>query len=434
MSARGAAAAATFVTPCATRMTLMLAAMLVASVVLVRSRPSRLACDALGIGTRGSLSITRMPTAQSSSPSTDAGAANVNGSGNSEGDSTLVRWARAHGVGLPSSTASYTSSDECPLLPSLDSIAHLRIALIAVSTHTPLTLNHSLHRWAASGLLDLVDDKLMMLNAAQPAEIADAVAHGFRVVPVTHDTLPCLTAYRMSTRPPAPTGMEPAYDFTAPAWPFATTTRDGRPALRIGMSNWFAFQETDADIVLWLEKDFVPPPGLQPVELARSMLVAAAALHVGVGAVRLRRHDDPDRDGFFDCCADSIRAEYCNFAAPCRFQSHLAWQMAYCAADRVHNASNGRMQECMNEAAGLNQSLFHWPVTGHVDYSRFHNESEATLRVSHASKGARGAASSAGAVSAAHSGFNVRFRDDDQLRRVVPEPLRLQCTSFRFSQ
>lgn len=51
-------------------------------------------------------------------------------------------------------------------------LAKRRICLVTVSYKTPRSLENSVKSWARSGLLDLVDDKIMWLNAATDEERA----------------------------------------------------------------------------------------------------------------------------------------------------------------------------------------------------------------------------------------------------------------------
>lgn len=56
------------------------------------------------------------------------------------------------------------------------------ISLVALSYHSPLTLLNSMRTWQASGLLDLVAEKIIILNDPMPEEMAIALDFGFRIV------------------------------------------------------------------------------------------------------------------------------------------------------------------------------------------------------------------------------------------------------------
>ncbi|KAJ1397097.1 hypothetical protein B484DRAFT_407119 [Ochromonadaceae sp. CCMP2298] len=56
------------------------------------------------------------------------------------------------------------------------------IALVALSYRTPKTFLNSLRTWRSSGLLDLVSEKVALLNDPLPQEHAMALEHGLCVV------------------------------------------------------------------------------------------------------------------------------------------------------------------------------------------------------------------------------------------------------------
>jgi hypothetical protein len=56
------------------------------------------------------------------------------------------------------------------------------IALVALSYHTPMTLLNSMRSWKQSGLLDMVTERVAILNDPLPQEVAIALEHGFRIV------------------------------------------------------------------------------------------------------------------------------------------------------------------------------------------------------------------------------------------------------------
>lgn len=328
-------------------------------------------------------------------------------------------------VTLPPSRVGASGADVCASTPLTESIdPTLRIAVVALSSSTPLTLQHSLRSWSDSGLLQVVDDALLWLNAATPCEVEAAAGAGFRVVALTNATL----ADRVAAR----TGNIPAHAGSAtppPGWPFPVYDSAGRPSLRVGLSQWFAMHETGADIVLFLEKDFIPPPHLQFVELVRALATAVATLQSGAAAVRLRRYDDPDRFGIFNCCLQRHREGLCNVSLPCRFESHLAWQLSFCAPNDIDTASQGHIRECLSDMETLRPGDFRFPLTGDVDYSTY---SHTPASMQHwMQRVAQGGYSPH--LHSAHA-LSSAWKDDELLQRVTPEPLRLQCTSFAYSQ
>ena len=113
-------------------------------------------------------------------------------------DSKLVRAARELGVQVPDvwKRARETKDDGCPpyiglahpsqdarqRILTLDDLSKYTISLITVSYNTPRSLANGVGSWNASGLLDLVDERIMWLNAAVPEERALGARFGFRVL------------------------------------------------------------------------------------------------------------------------------------------------------------------------------------------------------------------------------------------------------------
>jgi hypothetical protein len=56
------------------------------------------------------------------------------------------------------------------------------IALVALNYHAPLTLVNTLRTWNSTGLLNMVSERLMILNDPFPQELAMATEHGFQIL------------------------------------------------------------------------------------------------------------------------------------------------------------------------------------------------------------------------------------------------------------
>ena len=56
------------------------------------------------------------------------------------------------------------------------------IALVALSYKSPMTLLNSMISWKSTGLLDLVQEKIIILNDPSPEEYAISLEYGFRIV------------------------------------------------------------------------------------------------------------------------------------------------------------------------------------------------------------------------------------------------------------
>lgn len=66
----------------------------------------------------------------------------------------------------------------------VDAVAVRRrtLALVVISTGTPRSLLSSLHSWRGSGLLDMVDDRVLWLNKPTDSDVAMGTHFGFRVL------------------------------------------------------------------------------------------------------------------------------------------------------------------------------------------------------------------------------------------------------------
>ena len=197
---------------------------------------------------------------------------------------------------LPNRNCAQQHDDQCPpyiggLLteldrekrPTLDSLAKYTISLITVSYRTPKSLTNAVGRWASSGLLDFVDEKVrlhecvtrwtrrvvtlhyavrircslaslaslwqvMFLNAAVDEEKALGAAHGFKVLTAEPETLDWLV----------PRHHDEIYADAGNEWkepfPYVQIGEDGRPALWIAPSLLLALHETASTICVFLEK------------------------------------------------------------------------------------------------------------------------------------------------------------------------------------
>ena len=85
-------------------------------------------------------------------------------------------------VYVPSPTKSTEQLSAVAIAQRRDSFLNRGIALVALSYHAPMTLANSLRSWKRSGLLDLVSERVIVLNDPLPQESALAAEFGFRVV------------------------------------------------------------------------------------------------------------------------------------------------------------------------------------------------------------------------------------------------------------
>ena len=227
---------------------------------------------------------------------------------------------------------------------NLTALAARRVCLVVVSYRAPLSLANSVRSWHAAGLLDLVDDKIMWLNAATDEERALGAEFGFRVLEPRN-----MTYHVFKTDFPQ------AFKGRRPQRLTNLVVGSDRNSWTVGPSLVHAADMTDADYVLFLEKDFMIedhvrlclvhparwavslPPHATPcgrwglavavlpcrshtclrwvahcvaamqvhAELVRAELLNALLyLERGVKIVRLRQRRDQGQVGFPDCCKE----------------------------------------------------------------------------------------------------------------------------------
>ena len=149
--------------------------------------------------------------------------------------------------------ASLTGEARCGSSPAA-ALAALRrggtIALVARGHRKPSTLRLSLASWLASGLLDVVDERVAILSEPLPAEVALATRYGFDV------------------RTPASLGL--------------------KGSLLPGATFAAAMRATAATYVLYLERHHSVAPGASREGLVDELAASALLLNRGAAFVRLR--------------------------------------------------------------------------------------------------------------------------------------------------
>ena len=127
------------------------------------------------------------------------------------------------------------------------------VALVTRGHRKPSTLRHSMASWAESGLLSLVDERLIVLSEPLPAEVAVATRYGFDI------------------RTPA--------GLLGPA---------AAKVLSTGATFAAALNATTAKYVLFLERHHAVAAGASREALADELVAAALLLNRGAAFVRLR--------------------------------------------------------------------------------------------------------------------------------------------------
>ncbi|KAH8061844.1 hypothetical protein JL722_3800 [Aureococcus anophagefferens] len=175
---------------------------------------------------------------------------------------------------------------------------------------TPATLRRSVVSWWASGLLGLVDERILLLNDPAPAEVAVGVRFGFDV------RLPSELGARSGPgagqRPPLP----------------GPRLRAVKPeVLTIGAAFAAALVAASSTHVLFLEKDFGVAPSHNPDSLARELAASVVALRRGAAIVRLRSITDQGCGTFRRCQRDANMPDW---KAQTTFGRRRNWWSFYC--------------------------------------------------------------------------------------------------------
>jgi hypothetical protein len=193
--------------------------------------------------------------------------------------------------------------------PAEAEVARKTIALAAISWRAPLSLRNSMASWAAGGLLDLADERMIFLNSPTPEDVEIASAHGFDI--------------------------------------YTTEERGGN--VKAGPALAYLVGNTSADYVLLLEKDFVL--SAPRAAAARELWTGVQLLARGVDGYRLRGKTDFPAEGMPDCCA-AAEPPNCPYNSGWRgagtFSDHQNWLLIYCDPDILEHSA-GRLAQCARE-------------------------------------------------------------------------------------
>jgi hypothetical protein len=137
---------------------------------------------------------------------------------------------------------------------NVDSFLKKGIALVALNYRAPLTLLNSVRSWNNSGLLSLMEDRVMILNDPYTNEILLSLNNGFRVVQPNQ-----IQGSKMS-----------------------------KPnVFTIGAAFYYSLHLTTSEYILFLENDFSIDTSLTIQEISKQLFVAAGLLDNGAEVVRL---------------------------------------------------------------------------------------------------------------------------------------------------
>ena len=177
------------------------------------------------------------------------------------------------------------------------------IGLATVSYRRPMTLLNSLRSWHDSGLLDLMQDRLAILNDPLPAEVNMAKHFGLRTIQPDE---------MLRTRP------------------------NRKNVITIGVAFYEALHRLDTDYVLFLENDFKVDPALSVEEIAGELLAATAMLDRGAQIVRLQSRKGQGCGTFKACDHESVN----HLRSPVPKKRVRNWMSFYCK--HPPNSADGR--------------------------------------------------------------------------------------------
>ena len=188
-------------------------------------------------------------------------------------------------------------------------VVRKKLAIVVVTWRAPLSLRHSLESWRDTGLLDLVDEKMIFINSPQQVD------------------------YDLAKE----------YDFDV----YTTEERDGN--IMAGPALTYLVGNTSADYVLFMEKDFAANSP-KPV-IARELYLGMHMVARGVDVYRLRGSNDYPAEGMPDCCTPATPPTcpfHSNWRSGGYFGDHMNWLLLFCQPNPVESA-NGRLAQCTKE-------------------------------------------------------------------------------------
>jgi len=152
----------------------------------------------------------------------------------------------AEAVAPEGSLAQFDDHYLCGEKPLVEAeVLKLKLALAAVSWMAPRSLRNSMESWRASGLLDIADERMIFLNSPTPEDFAIAAEFDFDVY-TTDEHDGNISAWRGGSVVPVKSHL------TELCLPCSSS-----PAAVAGPSIAYLVGNSTADVILFLEKDFV---------------------------------------------------------------------------------------------------------------------------------------------------------------------------------
>eukprot|EP01033_Poteriospumella_lacustris_P006673 gene6673-4811_t len=184
------------------------------------------------------------------------------------------------------------------------------IALVALSYHTPMTLLNSMRSWKQSGLLDMVTERVAILNDPLPQEVAIALEHGFRIV--------------------QPRDVPGSKMSKSNVW-------------TIGAAFYYALTQIQSEYLLFLENDFKMDVLSSPQNTMMELVGGAALLDSGIEIIRLNSRRYQGCNTFKSCDHHGIDLQ--SQAPGDRLRN---WFAFYCR-DRQVAAQKPYVSDCSSE-------------------------------------------------------------------------------------
>lgn len=223
----------------------------------------------------------------------------------------------------------------------LDALANRSIGILAITRgDTPRSLEGALASWRRAGLLDVVDEKLLWINAPTDEAFELGAEFGFTVVtPRSFAPLDDFAfiseAPRLSSRssPPRHAAASGALLDSVAARGDGSGCRTRhfargikRGSFTLGPSLAVGLDVMQSDYVLLLEKDWQVAGHREARLVKLQLLNAVMTAERGARVVRLRAREDTGRAGFPDCC----HGAYCYSSAADIWQRQGNWFSFYC--------------------------------------------------------------------------------------------------------
>eukprot|EP01032_Pedospumella_encystans_P011040 gene11040-12872_t len=207
----------------------------------------------------------------------------------------------------PINSAEISSTDYAKL-STKDKFLGESIALAVLSYHTPKTLINSLRTWNTSGLLDMVAERVAVLNDPLPAEHAMALHHGFEVLQPKD----------------VPNG------------------KTAKPnVFTIGAAFYYTLQHVKSEYLLFLENDFKMDTELSRQQIQAQLVAAAGMLRDGAEVVRLMSRKYQGCGTFKTCDHHGIHLDSSDPG-----HRNRNWYSFYC---RGHPGSAPYVADCLHE-------------------------------------------------------------------------------------